>query len=128
MAFKNIDDTKYYRNWYYLTKTKALRKTKEGRAALNKSTLKYRIKIKDEVIKQYGNKCVCCGEKERIFLAIDHINEDGAKHRKEIIGGPQRGGFHTYIWIRKNNFPNTFQVLCFNCNWAKSRGGCPHKR
>jgi hypothetical protein len=24
------------------------------------------------------------------------------------------------------NYPAGYQVLCFNCNWAKSHGGCPH--
>ena len=29
-------------------------------------------------------KCQCCGENHYEFLTIDHINGDGAKHRREI--------------------------------------------
>jgi len=35
------------------------------------------------------------------------------------------------IWIRKNNFPKGFQVLCMNCNWGKGHSKdnkCPHER
>jgi hypothetical protein len=33
-----------------------------------------------------------------------------------------------YRWLITNNFPDDFQILCHNCNYAKSHGGCPHKR
>ena len=70
-------------------------------------------------------ECACCGEKEFLFLSIDHINGGGNKHRK-MTGGT--GGDHTYRWLVKNNFPEGFQVLCYNCNQAKGHyGQCPHK-
>lgn len=51
---------------------------------------------------------------------IDHINGGGTKHRKQI-------GSHIYNWIKNNEFPEGFQVLCFNCNLAKGfYGVCPH--
>lgn len=69
-------------------------------------------------------KCACCGENEVKFLCIDHINGGGGKHRKEIKGK----GLTTYIWLKKNGYPNGFQVLCHNCNMAKGFYGlCPHK-
>jgi len=70
----------------------------------------------------YGDvKCQCCGEDHIEFLAIDHINNDGAAHRRRV----GRGIYH---WLVKNNFPPGFQVLCHNCNFAKSAyGTCPHK-
>lgn len=82
------------------------------------------LRIRQLVFDVYGHSCKCCGEDHDDFLAIDHIYEDGAAHRKKI--GPSR----IYRWLIKNNFPGGFQVLCFNCNWAKSRvrGGCPHER
>ena len=71
-------------------------------------------------------KCACCSESNIEFLTIDHINNDGAKHKKEIGSGL------LYHWLIKNNFPNNFQVLCYNCNCAKAKnirnpGVCPHK-
>jgi len=34
-----------------------------------------------------------------------------------------------YSWLKKNNFPKGFQVLCMNCNFAKGKlGKCPHQK
>ena len=83
--------------------------------------LKHRLKVRFEVIKGYGGKCVCCGEKEIKFLSIDHIKGDGKKHRKKTKG-------HTYSDLLKRNFPKGYQVLCHNCNMAKGfYGKCPHQ-
>jgi hypothetical protein len=84
------------------------------------------IELKEEIIIAYGSICQCCGENNPEFLTIDHINEDGAKHRKEI---GKSAGCNFYRWLRKNNYPkDNFQLLCYNCNCAKHRFGyCPHK-
>src|SRR3990167_2513529 len=42
----------------------------------------YQRKRRLAVIFHYGGRCACCGELEPKFLAIDHINNDGAVHRK----------------------------------------------
>lgn len=80
------------------------------------------------VLNAYSNndiKCACCGENEINFMALDHINNDGAKHRKEMNNG--KGGSQIYQWIINNNYPTGFQVLCHNCNLAKGfYGECPH--
>jgi hypothetical protein len=69
-----------------------------------------------------GIQCSCCGEKEIRFLCIDHVNGGGTKHRESI------GRSNTYMWLKKNNYPKGFQVLCANCNMAKRENGiCPHK-
>ena len=84
----------------------------------------YRLIVKKRILEHYGVKCTCCGETRIEFLTIDHINGGGNKHRKEIGGGSK-----IYNWLIKNNFPEGFQVLCFNCNCAKSFSGyCPHKK
>lgn len=88
---------------------------------------------KIRIFDHYGNECACCGEKEPYFLSIDHINEDGAKHRAEIMGSAERGrrigSTIFYKWLDKNDFPDGFQVLCHNCNMGKHMNGgiCPHK-
>lgn len=84
-------------------------------------------KLRSLTLQMYGNMCVCCGESEPQFLAIDHIYNDGAAHRKDIkING---GGHEFYLWLKKNGFPkDRFQLLCHNCNLAKGLyGQCPHK-
>jgi hypothetical protein len=85
-----------------------------------------RQKIRLEVLSHYSNgamKCVCCGEAEIKFLSIDHINGGGNQHRKQTVRGTD-----FYLWLRRNNFPDGYQVLCHNCNLAKGfYGSCPHK-
>jgi len=80
-------------------------------------------KIREEVIDYYGGKCKCCGENRREFLSIDHIGGGGTKHRKEI------GQQNIYQWLKKNNYPKVFRVLCHNCNMSIGfYGYCPHNK
>lgn len=83
--------------------------------------------IKDEVFKAYGGwKCNCCGETERSFLTIDHMENNGSKLRREGVHGHST---QFYRWLRKGNFPEQFQVLCMNCQFGKRMNGgcCPHQ-
>lgn len=84
-----------------------------------------RLNIKEQIISAYGGKCVCCGQNIWQFLAIDHCNNDGAKHRKDIN---KSGGAPFYNWLKKNNYPrDDYRLLCHNCNCALSfYGFCPH--
>lgn len=98
-----------------------------------RSKSKYK-KIKDLVFNHYGRLCACCGEVRQEFLTIDHINNDGNIHRREIAGDIQKhkqfAGGKFYNWLVRNNFPENIQLqtLCWNCNCAKSiYGTCPHK-
>ena len=91
-----------------------------------------RHRVKLDVLSHYGNKCACCGETEEFFLSMDHKNNDGAAHRKASFNGPNaqfRGGTHIYLWIKRNNYPDSFQILCHNCNHGKHLNGgiCPHQ-
>jgi len=76
-----------------------------------------------------------------IFLTIDHINWNGESERKVnylalkgvvffwrmIIKKP--GGAKFYRWLKQQGYPtDNYQVLCFNCNFAKHvLGTCPHR-
>ena len=98
----------------------ALARGKEHAARLAR-----RKKTADRVFEGYGGYvCACCGETGRLFLSIDHVNNDGAQHRKTVGNSDQ-----FYLWLLRNNFPDGFQVLCMNCNWGKNRNGgvCPHR-
>jgi len=98
--------------------------SEKGRIARNKAQSLYNSKIKSIVIQNYGSKCSCnkCPENKIEFLTIDHMNNDGFKHAKEIPGIYSR-----YLDIIRRNFPKEYQLLCHNCNWAKSALGiCPH--
>lgn len=85
------------------------------------------LERKIRVYNHYSNydiKCNCCGERRVDFLTVDHINNNGASHRKEL-------GHHLVHWIIKNNFPKEFQILCSNCNTSKGKNKehiCIHKK
>lgn len=102
----------------YLKKSNEKLGAEYRRSAVKKS----RKKLRRDVIVAYGGKCECCGEKEFVFLTMDHVEGGGNQHRREL-----GGNMAFYVWLRKNGYPPKFQVLCWNCNWAKSHGGCPHK-
>jgi hypothetical protein len=79
-------------------------------------------KLRLEVLSHYGNACACCGNNTYEFLTLHHKNNDGATHRKEI-------GTKIYMWAKRNGFPDSLEVNCMNCNWAKGKyGTCPHER
>lgn len=93
---------------------------------------KYWEALRHEVFMAYGGyRCACCGESEPQFLSIDHVNNDGADHRRELgyDGNGKGAGGATWRWLKANNFPPGFQVLCMNCNFGKARNGgiCPHE-
>lgn len=74
----------------------------------------------------YGNKCLCCGETNPIFLTLDHIKNNGFRQKRH---GRKLGGLALYTWLIINGFPEGYQLLCYNCNCGKFRnkGICPHE-
>jgi len=77
-------------------------------------------------------KCSCpgCSVDDPDLLCMDHKNNDGAEHRESLGIKNKKGnkGNLMYMWIKRNNYPPDFRILCFNCN--KSLGGygyCPHE-
>jgi len=66
-----------------------------------------------ETIAHYGGKCIYCGDTNTNHLTIDHIYGGGNQHRKML---------HTqnlFPWLKKHNYPEGFQVLCWNHNAEK---------
>lgn len=77
------------------------------------------------VLDALGNRCACCSLNEPRLLATDHINGDGAEHRRLIGNSSTRV---RRAVLESGPDPTRFQLLCHNCNFAKSHnpGGCPH--
>lgn len=91
----------------------------------NKAMRRRNRKVREQAIRAYGDKCACCGETEFGFFTIDHVENNGGVHRKEI---GVSAGTAFYQWLIRNKFPAGFQVLCMNCNAAKQWWGeCPHQ-
>ena len=89
-----------------------------------------RKRIKEATFAAYGGYvCACCGETERNFLTLDHVNNDGASQRRAMYGSRNAAGYVTYAWLFRKGFPAGYQVLCMNCNHGKrmNNGVCPHK-
>jgi len=93
----------------------------------------YCRRIKERAFAVLGDRCECCGETEPRFLQIDHVNNDGAAHRRAL--GMRRhgrepkaimGAFYREVARGKTD---GLQLLCANCNWGKARNGgtCPHE-
>lgn len=63
-----------------------------------------------------------------IFVMIEstrqnRINGGGKQHRKK------RNSYNILSNIKRDGFPNTYQILCHNCNLGKHLNGgiCPHQ-
>lgn len=80
--------------------------------------------LRAKILDVYGRVCKCCGETTELFLTFDHVNNDGATQRKTLTSSNS-----LMYWIIRNNYPDSIQVLCYNCNCGRARnnGICPHK-
>jgi hypothetical protein len=63
---------------------------------------------------------------EEAFLTIEHLNRDGAEHRRQLNSG---GGSSVWRDLRRRGWPKDgYTILCWNCNLATRFGElCPHK-
>lgn len=125
MVTKNLcDKTPEYKSYYQRNKEKCRLKGRLHYAATAEYQKDLRQYRRKQILDHYGPLCACCGEKDDLFLSIDHVNNDGYKERK-TKGGQSDNMCQKII---KNGFPNTYQILCFNCNLGKARNGgiCPH--
>jgi len=80
------------------------------------SAQRRRHRQREAVFSHYGRSCSCCGATER--LTIDHVNGDGAEHRRALGG---EGSTRLYNWLAVTGFPPGFQTLCEPCNQSKGR-------
>lgn len=72
--------------------------------------------IRLEAVRVYSGgtmQCVCCRDSHVQFLGVE--------------GNRPKGISNIYLWLKKNNFPLGFQILCMNCKTGKNTlGQCPH--
>ena len=103
-------DKKAYQQHYYL-ETKE--KYKEYHRRANKE-LKVKTLLHYSPIDSL--KCSRCGIDDIDVLCLDHINGGGSEQRRRLNIGH---GSNFYSWLKRNNYPSGYQVLCFNCNMKK---------
>jgi hypothetical protein len=107
-AKDNVSYTKKYRQQYY----------KDNREKMIDNTKFHNDNNRSEVLYWYSDgllKCNECDESHIEFLCIDHIDDSGAEHRRDM----GVGGDRIYKYVLKNKFPEGYQVLCNNCNFLK---------
>ena len=124
-----LETSKYFRPSYNVCRDCTRKRGREYMRENRERMLAYQNKrnreARQQIIEYYGEECECCGEDEEVFLALDHIDEDGAEWRRKM--GSSGKGVNFYHWLIRHEFPELgLQLLCHNCNWAKTRGGCPH--
>lgn len=96
-----------------------------NRERYNEAKSEYRFKLKLAAISHYSNGTMCCnfcGYSEDIdALFLDHINDNGAEHRRElgISGSNRRSGTTMYERLKALGWIDGLQVLCANCNTIK---------
>jgi hypothetical protein len=63
-----------------------------------------------------------CPVRSLLMLHLDHIRNDGCKHRKKHS---EAGGVHTYSWVLKHprQARKRLQILCANHDRVKQRLG-----
>ena len=80
--------------------------------------------VRRQVFAHFGDECVECGSKEN--LTLDHVNNDGGKHRAELRArglSAAGGGWHFYKYLVDNQFDTDgyeLQTLCNSCNISKA--------
>ena len=78
-----------------------------------------RVILKNAVINILTNgegTCRMCGQGDQDVLCVDHINDNGADHRRT---DPRTNNGRIWRWLMQNDYPTGFQILCFNCNTKK---------
>ena len=113
---KNRKKIKAYQQKYRTTNKE---KSKEYYIANKASTLSKdrnnRRQYRKDLIQALGGKCVRCGFSDERALQVDHVQNNGAQHRREKASST--GTY--YRDILKNIDSGKYQLLCANCNWIK---------
>ena len=101
-----------------------LRQDPATRQRLREQTSEWKRTLRYEVLSHYSGdqpSCARCGFSDLRALCLDHVGNDGAAHRKELLATQHRGASSGafYVDVRRRHFPPGFQVLCHNCNHIK---------
>jgi hypothetical protein len=122
-----VTSRRYYRKHRHdpaFLERKRLREQRwRGSPEYHSKSLTYRAILRGKLFEIYGIKCACCGESNRAFLTLDHVNNDGKEDRAKASGWAT-----IYRRAIREQDKSKYQILCYNCNLGKSRNGgvCPH--
>ena len=100
--------------------SKKYRRNPEYKAKKNARTRETRAQLRLEILNHYSNNslvCAHCGYDDVRALDLDHVENCGGEHRKKV--GRRGATYDIYAELKRNGFPDGYQVLCRNCNWIK---------
>lgn len=86
---------------------------------MSEADRRYHWKLKVSAITTYGGKCVHCGITNIQYLTIDHIDNNGGAHREQLFGSKRQAGHVFYSWLKRNDYPPGYRVLCYNHNSSR---------
>jgi|SRR5271157_986637 len=95
------------RSFYAKTSSVYRKQTRERMAALKLEVLTYYSP--DHIL---GCCWESCAVTDLDMLSLDHINNDGAEHRRKV--GKNKTGEKMYRLVKQEGFPESFQTLCMN--------------
>ena len=109
----------YHKEYYQRPEVK-----KHKREYMREYQPQYMQHLRKQFFEMYGGSCMCCGEKDVRFLTLDHVNGNGAVHRRRLS---QIGVLREAL---SNLNTEEYQILCYNCNLGKAinDGVCPHHK
>lgn len=86
-------------------------------------------RLRNEMLTEYGGKCVCCGERAFEFLTLGHIFNDGKQERMFLGSGKPASTTRLIQQLKVAGWPKKrHQLECWNCNCSKAfYGQCPHR-
>lgn len=96
----------------------------KNREHVREENRKERDNLKLDILNHYSNGKLCCancGFNDIRALQVDHIENNGAQERRELFGNRTFAGTTFYRWVRRNNYPEGYAILCANCNIIKLR-------
>lgn len=106
----------YY--WRHREEIRAKRSSPEVRTKERKKAKEQVHRVKLEVFMHYSSgtpTCKRCGITDLDVLCLDHIDGGGTKDRLYS----NHAGSNLHYFLRRNGYPDGFQVLCANCNLKK---------
>lgn len=112
------------KEYYHAHKEQCLagnrRYNKKNREKVAAYYRRHNLEVKRQVLSHYCKgtpACTICGFDDVKALSIDHIGGGGNEHRRTING---KSGVAFYVWLRKHNYPEGYQVLCMNHQFIKA--------
>lgn len=105
------------KEYWQKNKLRIAKSRMKNKDSLNKKCKEWRYSLKLEVFEHYskdGIECQECGFKDIRALCLDHINGDGAEHRRKV-----GNSYKVYMDLKRKGYPSGYQVLCSNCNRIK---------